>query len=388
MNSRQAIRHGIPIYIAAMVMRSSMTVMNPLLPILKSQFHLSAFHVSFLSSLPILCFAAAGLLMPLVRRIGVTNRIVAAGLLIITFGVSLRMFGSLSLLFLSVIAVGIGIAILNFTLPVWIKEEVPAHSGLLTSFYVTLMGIFASIAIAAAVPLSHLTSIGWRLSMVPWLILGVFSSLWWLKMNRNKVELAEVEMTPHFHARFFRSFDAWAITLFFGFQSMLAYGTATWLPSILLSKGYSLNNAGYAVSVTGLMGSLLSVFVPYLAVKIKKLRLVLVVSAILISFSYGALIFDHGWHLVFWLLLSNVGLSVTFQISLLLTIFRGASAGETRSLSIMSQSFGYLMAMFAPGLVGAIFDATGNWNDALVTPVILGALLAIVGSVAARDGAV
>ena len=388
MNARQSIRHGIPIYIAAVVMRSSMTVMNPLLPIFKSQYHLSAFHVSFLSSLPVLCFAGAGLLMPLVRRIGVTNRIIATGLMTITFGVSARMFGNLPLLFLSVIAVGIGIAILNFTLPVWIKEEVPEHSGLLTSFYVTLMGIFAAIAIAAAVPLSRLTSIGWRLSMVPWLILGLFSSTWWLNMNRNQVELADVEMSPHFHARFFRSFDAWAITLFFGFQSMLAYGTATWLPSILLSKGFSLNQAGYAVSATGLMGSLLGIFVPYLAVKIKKLRMLLMSAGLLFSFSFGALIYGHGWYLVMWLLLGNVGLAVTFQVSLLLTIFRGASAGETRSLSIMSQSFGYLMAMFAPGFVGAIFDATGNWNDALIIPIVLGILVAIVGSVAARDGTV
>ena len=388
MNARQAIRHGMPIYIAAVLMRSSMTVMNPLLPIFKSQFHLSAFHVSFLTSLPILCFAGAGLLMPLVRRIGVTNRIIASGLLTITCGISVRIFGNLPLLFLSVIAVGIGIAILNFTLPVWIKEEVPEHSGLLTSFYVTLMGVFAAIAIAVAVPLSRLTSLGWRLSMVPWLIFGVFASLWWLKMNRNTVELADIEMTPHFHARFFRSIEAWAMTLFFGFQSMLFYGTATWLPSILLSKGYSLNGAGYAVSATGLMGSLLGVLVPYLAVKIQKLRMLLVVTGILISISFGALIFDNGWHLVIWLLLGNVALSVTFQVSLLLTIFRGASAGETRSLSIMSQSFGYLMAMFAPGLVGAIFDATNNWNDALIIPVILGILVSIVGSVAARDGTV
>ncbi len=388
MDARQAIRHGIPIYIAALVMRSSMMVMNPLLPVFKAQYHLSAFHVSFLSSLPILCFAGAGLLMPLVRRIGVTNRIIAAGLIVITFGVSIRMFGSLLLLFFSVIAVGIGIAILNFTLPVWIKEEVPENSGLLTSLYVTLMGIFAAVAIATAVPLSHLTSIGWRLSMVPWLILGLFSSIWWIKMNRNKVELAAAELTPHFHARFFHSLDAWAITLFFGFQSMLAYGIATWLPSILLSKGYSLNSAGYTVSATGLMGSLLGIFVPYLVVKIRKLRTLLVGAGILMSISFGALIFDHGWHLIIWLLLGSIGLAVTFQVSLLLTIFRGASAGETRSLSIMSQSIGYLMAMFAPGIVGATFDATHNWNDALIIPVVLGIVVAVVGSVAGREGTV
>jgi CP family cyanate transporter-like MFS transporter len=224
--------------------------------------------------------------------------------------------------------------------------------------------------------------------MMPWLIFGLFASIWWLKMNRNKVELAEIEMSPHFHVRFFHNVDAWAITLFFGFQSMMAYGIATWLPSILLSKGYSLSEAGYAVSATGLMGSLFGTFIPYFAVKIKKFRALVIGAALLISTSFTALIFDHGWHLLIWLLLGSVGLAVSFQVSLLLTIFRGASPGETRSLSIMSQSIGYLMATFAPGMVGAIYDATGNWNEALALPIALGLVVAAVGVVAAREGTV
>jgi CP family cyanate transporter-like MFS transporter len=85
-----------------------------------------------------------------------------------------------------------------------------------------------------------------------------------------------------------------------------------------------------------------------------------------------------------WLLISNVGLSVTFPLSLLLTVTRSIDAGETRSLSIMAQSIGYLMAAFAPGIVGAIFDITLSWSAALLVPVALGISLALVGFFAGK----
>ena len=100
---------------------------------------------------------------------------------------------------------------------------------------------------------------------------------------------------------------------------------------------------------------------------------------LMVTASFAALIFDSGWRLIIWLLISNIGLSVTFPLSLLLTVTRSIDAGQTRSLSIMAQSIGYLMAAFAPGIVGAIFDSTLSWNSALLVPVVLGLFLAGVG---------
>ena len=104
----------------------------------------------------------------------------------------------------------------------------------------------------------------------------------------------------------------------------------------------------------------------------------------MISLSFAAVIFDSGNRLVIWLLISNIGLSITFPLSLLLTVTRSVEAGETRSLSIMAQSIGYLMAAFSPGIVGAIFDSTLSWNWALVAPIVLGVALGIVGYFAGK----
>lgn len=384
MTNSEAIRKGLPIFITAINMRAGLTIMSPLYPILKEQYHLSSFHLSFLTSLSVLCFAGSAFLMPLVGKIGGTNKVIAWTLTVLTTAIFLRAVGNVPMLFISSITVGIAIAVLNFSLPVWVKENAPDHSGLLTGIYITIMGTFAALSVAVAVPLAEATSWGWRLSMVPWLVIGIISSMWWLIRISKSHEKGHMETSSKFLTALFKNPAAWSIAVFFGLQSMLFYGTATWLPTILVSKGYSLSHAGLAVSITGFMGSAIGIAAPHYASKLKNIRGFLLLMGLMISASFAAVIFDSGWRLVLWLLISNVGLSVTFPLSLLLTVTRSVDAGQTRSLSIMAQSIGYLMAAFAPGIVGAIFDATLNWNYALIVPVVLGLILGAIGFFAGK----
>ena len=367
--NRVAIISGIPIFIAAINMRAGITIINPLIPIFKEQYHLSSFQLSFLTSLPLLCFAASAFLMPAVGKVGSSNRVIASALALLTLAMVIRASGNVLTLFLSSLAVGIAIAILNFTLPVWVKEHVPDHSGLLTGIYIAIMGTFAAISIAVAVPLAEASGFGWRLAMAPWIILGAISSVWWIYINARDTSHNKFEVPKNFDMHLLKSLSAWSIAIFFGLQSMLFYGTATWLPTILVSKGFVLSHAGYAVSVTGFIGSMIGIFAPHYATKMNDLRILLVGVSLVIATSFFAIIYAHGWHLVFWLLLVNIGLSVSFPISLLLTVLRSSGASETRSLSIMTQSIGYLLAACAPGIVGAAFDRTNNWNIALWIPI-------------------
>jgi len=383
-SNKDAIRQGLPIFIAAINMRGGLSIMSPLIPILKEQYHLSAFLLSFLTSLSVLCFAGSAFLMPLVGKIGGTNRVIAIALAVLTAAIFLRTIGNLPMLFMSSVTVGIAIAVLNFSLPVWVKENTSEHSGLVTGIYITVMGVFAAIAVAVAVPLASATSWGWRLAMVPWLVLGFISSAWWLIKNSKSSVPHQMQFPSKFHRQFLRSSGAWSIALFFGLQSMIYYGTATWLPAILVSKGFTLSDAGYAVSITGLIGSLIGITVPHYSSKLPDLRLLLAIVGAILTVCFLGIIFDHGWHLIIWLLISNISFSTTFTLSLLLTVKRSMHASETRSLSIMAQAIGYSMSALAPGLVGAIFDVTLNWNIALMVPVALSIVLVVVGYFAGK----
>ncbi|MEI9906929.1 MAG: MFS transporter [Actinomycetota bacterium] len=270
--NRVAITTGLPIFIAAINMRAGITIINPLIPIFKEQYDLSSFQLSFLTSLPLLCFAASAFLMPAVGKIGSSNRVIASALVLLTLAMVIRASGNVLTLFISSLAVGIAIAILNFTLPVWVKEHAPEHSGLLTGIYIAIMGTFAAISIAVAVPLAEASGFGWRLAMAPWIILGAISASWWIFMNAKDKSQIEFEVPKSFDMRLLKSWSAWSIAIFFGLQSMLFYGTATWLPTILVSKGYVLSHAGYAVSLTGLFGSIVGIAAPHYASKMKDLR--------------------------------------------------------------------------------------------------------------------
>ena len=384
LSNREVITKALPIFIAAINMRAGLTIMSPLIPILKEQYHLSSFLLSFLTSLTVLCFAGSAFLMPLVGKIGGTNRVIAVALTVLTTAIFFRAIGNLPMLFISSLTVGVAIAVLNFSLPVWVKENASEHSGLVTGIYITIMGVFAAVSVAVAVPLADVSSWGWRLSMVPWMVIGLFSSAWWLLKISRVSKTQHMQLPSSFHRQLLRRPGAWSIAIFFGLQSMIYYGTATWFPTILVSKGFTLSNAGFAVSITGLLGSLVGIAAPYYSSKLSDLRLLLAIVGSAITLCFIAIIFDHGWHLIIWLLISNIGLSISFPLSLLLTVTRSTGAGETRSLSIMAQAIGYSMAAIAPGIVGALFDATLNWNIALIIPVVLSIALAAIGYFAGK----
>lgn len=360
-------------------MRTGIAILGPLLPILKEQYHLSSFLLSFLTSLTIVAFAGSAFLMPLVGKIGGTNRVISVALIVLTTSVFLRAVGSVHLLFLASLTLGIAIAVLNFSLPVWVKENVPKHSGLITAIYITILNIFANLAVAVAVPLAHATSWGWRLSMVPWIVIGTVSSIWWLIRNSRISSDSYLPIATKFHKELLRKPAAWSITLYFGLQSMMGFGAFTWLPTILVSKGFTLSQAGLWLSISGATGSIAGIGAPYFASKFRDFRILLSLVAIVITASFVAMIFDQGWRLVIWLFLCNFAFSFAFQLSLVLTVTRSVEAGETRSLSIMVQSIGYSMAALAPGIVGGIFDITNSWNTALLFVIGIGLILIGLG---------
>lgn len=360
-------------------MRTGLAIMSPLLPILKEQYQLSSFALSFLTSLSILCFAGSAFLMPLVGRIGSTNQVIETALLVLTAAMIVRAVGNIPLLYFSSLIIGIAIAILNFSLPVWVKENVPRQSGIVTGIYITLMGGFANIAIAVAVPLATSTAWGWRLSMVPWIVIGVFSSAWWFLRNAKMPRQAYVPEPAKFHKELLRKSGAWSIAIFFGLQAMMGYGATTWMPTILVSKGFSLSEAGLWLSISGFTGSTFGIVAPYYASKLKDFRILLSAIALTLTISMTAFTLDSGWHLIIWLFVSNFAFAFAFPLCLVLTVTRSVEAGETRSLSIMAQSVGYSMAAFSPGIVAAIFDLSHSWNTALLFVIGLGVILIGVG---------
>ena len=364
-STKEKLRTGFPIFFAAVNMRGGIVLIAPLVPILKDYFNLSNFAISLLAGIPVLCFSGSAIFMPRIARLGSSNRIIKIALTTLTIGLIARAITGLPGLYLFTFLIGIAIAIMNYELPTWVKEHAPEDTGFMTGVYVTVMGIFAGISVAVAVPLAHLNSWSWRMSMVPWIVLAIFASIYW-NTRKDHVKTIEEKVTkPFWKSKAFKNPIAWALMLFFGLQSVTFYATSTWLPTILTTKGFNLGEGALYLSVAGIIGSVIGLTAPHHLNKIKDKRPILVSLAALQILGFFMMTIQTGPILFVWMIVTNIGLSIQFPVSLMLAGVKSTSLEGTRTLSTMMQSLGYLIAAAGPAFMASLFDLTSSWNWAL-----------------------
>ena len=372
------VRAGFPIFLAALNMRAGLVLMAPLLPIISKYYELSATQMSILLSIPIVAFSSSSLIMGALGRRASSDRIITAALVTLALALALRTFTGVIGLFVFTALIGISIAVMNYEVPVWVKVHLPESTGLATGIYVTLMGVGASIAVAVSVPIAEATSFSWKLSMLPWMLFSTFAAIYWMLKRRNVDTERSSDYAPFWRTSAIKNPIAWGLVLFFGIESMTFYGSASWLPTILTTKHFSLSGAGAAIAFSGLMGSAVGIFFPHWISKFKDQRLLLAGVSILTGFSFFMMTVQDGKILILWLCLSNIGISMAFPACLLLCSIKATTPEMTRTLSTMMQSIGYIISATGPIYVSTIFHLAGNWNTALYAIALLSGLQLLV----------
>ena len=131
------------------------------------------------------------------------------------------------------------------------------------------MGIAGSVAVAISVPLSELNSLSWRMAMIPWMVIALLTTLYWWLKERSEDSRESSEQEYFWKSKAFKNPIAWSLALYFGTESLTFYATATWFPTILLTKDFTLQEAAIAVSLSGVIGSLVGLAAPHYIYKIK-----------------------------------------------------------------------------------------------------------------------
>ena len=377
-------RAGFPIFLAALNMRAGLVLMAPLLPIISKHFALSNLEMSLLLSIPIMAFSASSVIMGFLGRRVSSDRIITLALVLLAIGLTLRIFTGIYGLFFFTAIIGIAIAVMNYEIPVWVKLHLPESSGMITGIYVTLMGVGAAVATAISVPIAENSSFSWRLSMAPWILFSIIAATYWVIKRRNFVGEGSADFAPFWRTKAIKSPIAWALVLFFGLESMTFYGSASWLPTILTTKDFSLAGAGAAIAFSGLLGSVVGLFFPHWISKFKDQRLLLAAISALTGFSFFMMTVQEGSILILWLCLSNIGISMAFPACLLLASMKTETPEMTRTLSTMMQSIGYVISAIGPLYIGTLFDFSGSWNVAILGIVGITLLQLLVGLVVGK----
>ncbi|EMU9213334.1 CynX/NimT family MFS transporter [Salmonella enterica] len=370
------------ILMIATTLRVTFTGAAPLLETIRTDYGLSTAQTGLLTTLPLLAFALISpLAAGIARRFGMERSLFAA-MLLICAGIALRSLPSAALLFAGTAIIGCGIALGNVLLPGLIKRDFSQHVARLTGAYSLTMGAAAALGSALVVPLA-LHGFGWRSALLMLMLFPLLAFLIWLPQWRT-TRSANLSSSRALHERgIWRSPLAWQVTLFLGLNSLIYYVIIGWLPTILISHGYSEAQAGSLHGLLQLATAAPGLAIPLILHRFNVQRWIAALVSLLCALGAAGLWFVLGQAII-WTLLFGFGSGATMILGLTFIGLRASSAHQA-ALSGMAQSVGYLLAACGPPVMGKLHDASGSWYLPLSGVTVLAIIMAIFGLYAGRD---
>jgi CP family cyanate transporter-like MFS transporter len=290
-------------------------------------------------------------------------------------------------LFIGTILIGIGITVPNVLLPGIIKQRFASQLGLFTGIYTISMGISGSISSGLSAPLAYSFGWGWKNSLLIWGLVIIVAILIWLpqlKASQNtSTHLVNDQGTKD--TSIWRSLVAWQVTFYMSLQSIVFFIALAWLPSILMSRGLDIAQAGWYLSIMllcGIPGMFLSSIIANKLPQQKGLSFIIGVIVLIGLFG----LFSSS-KLILLLATILIGLGNGSGMGLVFTLIgiRTATVSQATALSGMAQSVGYLFSSLGPVMMGLIFDGTGNWNIPIILLICMSLSMLVVGQKAGEN---
>ena len=376
----------VAVVLTALNLRPAITSVGPLLGDMRDDLGTSALWAGLLTTLPGLCFAAAGLTAPwLARRFGIGSAI-AAALLVLTTGLLLRVIDGPHVVIGGTLVATAGIALINVLIPVVIKGSFPARIGLMTGIYTAaLQG--GGAAGSAVTPALDEALGGWRFALGAWAVLAAAALIVWLiAMQRRRAAAGPAPrmttVVPNGRS-LLRSRLAWIITGFFGCQSLLAYVVMGWLPQVFIDNGMSKGDAGLLLGLNAVIAVPISIVVAPMASRRPSQSGWIVGLGLLGITGVAGLAIAPAAAPLLWTVLLGLGMSV-FSLALAVIALRARTAEDTARLSGMVQGLGYLLAGVGPFAFGLLHELSGGWTVPWVMLMVVYVIQIVLGALAGR----
>lgn len=370
-------------------LRPLFSSMSVLLPDLTRGLGLNNAQAGYLTTLPVLCMGLFAPLAPrLAWRIGI-ERTLFLVLICIWLGTALRGSMGVAGLFTGTALAGAGIALGNVLLPSLVKRDYASHAALMTGLYTMSLVGGAALGAAATLPLVHGLGLGWAGGLALWAVPALLALLAWAPVAAWAGNPGTSSVQRILPVRgLYRDGLAWAVTVFMGLQSALAYSVMGWMAPILRDRGLSGTEAGLVTSISIVVQVISCLLVPILAGRFRDQRLLavlltLIATLSLIGMTVGPL--SLVWPLAF---LQGIGQGGMFALAVMLIVLRSRDSHVAAHLSGMSQTSGYLLACLGPLLIGLLHQWTGGFHGASILMGVLGAVSGVAGWFAGRNALV
>jgi CP family cyanate transporter-like MFS transporter len=212
-------------------------------------------------------------------------------------------------------------------------------------------------------------------ALIPWLLL--------VRGNARRGGASSVSGTRLPLSVLARTRVAWALALYFGCQSMVAYVVFGWLSEILTDTGMTDTAAAAMVGVAIAVGIPLAAVVPPLLGRMSRPAILVVALASCYAAAFLGLILIPGQAVLPICILIGIGTGA-FPLALTLVALRSRTSMATTSLSAFTQCCGYLIASIGPFGFGVLYDLTGGWTVPLLALCAVVVTQAFAGCFAVR----
>ena len=374
---KQSLFFILGIVLIGTVLRSPFTALPTILGDIAQGLGVEVSSLGILTSLPLLMFALfSAFASRLAQKIGLEHLFTYC-LLLLTIGSVIRIF-NLPLLYLGTLIIGASIAIFNVLLPSMIQANQPQKISLLTTLYVTAMGVSTAIASYLSVPITQASS--WKGLILVLSFLCLVTLLIWLP-NHHHNHYLEGQKEKQVKENILKSKDVWAIIIFGGLQSLLFYTSMTWLPTIAISAGLSNSDAALLASIFSLISIPFSMTVPSLTTHLSDGHRRIMLTIISIAGMTGiAMLLYPSSSFLYWLvvhLLIGTACSALFPYLMVCFSLKTSSPEKTAQLSGLAQTGGYILAAFGPTLFGYSFNMFQSWVPAVLILLVIDIIMTI-----------
>ena len=365
------------IIMVGVALRTPFTTLPTVLTDIASGLHVSVSSLGLLTSLPLIMFAlCSSFSARLAKKVGL-EKLFTLVLMLLAVGSFIRIF-NLPLLYIGTLLIGAAIAVLNVLLPSVIQANQPHRIGLLTTMYVTSMGLSTAIASSIAVPITEASS--WKGLVLVLTFICLLALLIWLPNTSYNHFLASINKEQS-SSSILKSKKVWAIIIFGGLQSLLFYTCLTWLPTMAIQAGISNASAGFLASVFNLISLPFSMTIPSLTTRLSPRHRLIMLGLISTSGLIGiSMLLLQTNNFICWLVINIlIGSAVSALFPYLMVTFsmKTSSPDQTAQLSGLAQTGGYVLAAFGPALFGYSADFFRSWIPAIIILLALTVIMII-----------
>ena len=343
-------------------LRPALAAIGPLTSAIQTDTGMSFSAMAWLTLLPVLAMGLGCFVTLKLRHYYSLKQLVqtSLGLLVIANGLRALDITSLAqpMLLLTSLFAGIGIAVLQATLPVVIKSLAGDDSARVMGFYVS--AIMGGAALAASLsPWLATDWLDWRLALAIWSLPALLALACWQQWSSQLVQKSSGKALHHGVAK---RRQASLIATF----SMAAAGYVcilAWLPPFLLDLGFSATQAGLLLGYLTAVEVAAGFIFPTLASKNLDRRWVLTLVMLLSVSGFIWLALIPQWaSILLPLTLLGLGIGGQFPMVMIVTMDHHPNAEQAGSLVAVVQGYGYSLAAFMPLFMGALRDQLGQFE--------------------------